>query len=62
MVAPSTAHPESDLLPTTAELSGIGSRRKTAYQREVDMEVMCKHCVAVIKESDTTCPHCGEGQ
>jgi len=24
--------------------------------------VSCKHCMAVIKESDTTCTNCGEGQ
>lgn len=24
--------------------------------------IQCKHCMAAIKESDTTCTHCGEGQ
>ena len=23
---------------------------------------MCKHCVQMVNEHDTTCPHCGEGQ
>lgn len=24
--------------------------------------VPCKHCMRVLDKSDTTCPHCGEGQ
>lgn len=39
----------------------VNCRSAVKYEVSTGFHI-CKHCVQIINDHDTTCPHCGEGQ